>query len=78
VEKFKVEMSKSFAALENYDESFDINNAWESIKENIKNSAKSNAGYHSLKLKKPWFDDECSKFIDQRKQFKLQRLQNES
>jgi hypothetical protein len=25
---------------------------------------------------KPWFDDECSKLIDQRKQVKLQWLQN--
>jgi hypothetical protein len=35
-------------------------------------------GYHRLKRNKPWFDDECSKLIDQRKQAKLQRLQNPS
>jgi hypothetical protein len=29
-----------------------------------------------LKHNKPWFDDECSKLIDQRKQAKLQWLQN--
>jgi hypothetical protein len=32
----------------------------------------------SLKHNKPWFDDECSKLIDQRKQAKLQWLQNPS
>jgi hypothetical protein len=41
--------------------SFDINNAWESIRENIKTSAKENLGYQKLKHNKPWFDDECSK-----------------
>jgi hypothetical protein len=48
-----VEISNRFAALENLDESFDINNAWESIRENIKTSAKDNLGYHNLKHNKP-------------------------
>jgi hypothetical protein len=39
----------------------------DSITENIKTSAKENLGYHRLKHNKPWFDDECSKFIDQLK-----------
>jgi hypothetical protein len=38
-----------------------INNAWESIRENIKTSAEENTRYHRLKHNKPWFDDECSK-----------------
>jgi hypothetical protein len=58
------------------DESCDINNAWENIRENIKTSDKDNLGYHRLKYNKPWFDDECSKLIDQWKQAKLQWLQN--
>jgi hypothetical protein len=57
---------------------FDINNTWESIRENSKISAKDNLGYHRLKHNKPWFDDECSKLIDQQKQAKLQWLQNPS
>jgi hypothetical protein len=69
-------VSKRFAALESLDESFHINNAWESIRENIKNSAKDILEYQKLKHKKPWFDDECSKSIDQRKQAKSQWLQN--
>jgi hypothetical protein len=47
-------------------------NAWESIRENIKTSAKESIGYHRLKRNKAWFDDECSRLIDQRKQAKLQ------
>jgi hypothetical protein len=45
-----VEISNTFAALENLDESMDINNAWESIRKNIKTSAKENLGYHSLSI----------------------------
>jgi hypothetical protein len=75
-EKYQVEISNRFAALESLDETFDINNALESIRENIKTSAKENLGYQKLKHNKPWFDDECSKLIDQQKQAKLQWLQN--
>jgi hypothetical protein len=77
-EKYQVEISNRFATLESLDESFDINSAWESIRENIKTSAKDNLGYNRLKHNKPWFNDECSKLIDQRKQAKLKRLQNPS
>jgi hypothetical protein len=38
--KYQVETSKRFPALEILDESFYINNVWESIRENIKTSAK--------------------------------------
>jgi hypothetical protein len=69
-------MWNRFAVLESADDSFDINNACESIIENIKTSAKDNLRFHRLKHNKPWFDDECSKLIDQRKQAKLQWLQN--
>jgi hypothetical protein len=41
-EKYQVEISNRFAALKNLDESFDINNAWEGFRENIKTSAKDN------------------------------------
>jgi hypothetical protein len=75
-EKYQVEISSRFAALESLDESFDINNAWKSIREIIKTSAKENLGYQKLKHNKPWFDDECSKLTDHRKQAKLQWLQN--
>jgi hypothetical protein len=66
-EEYQVEISNRFAALESLDESFDINNAWESIRENIKTSAKDNLGYQKLKHNKPWFDNDCSKLLDQQK-----------
>jgi hypothetical protein len=50
----------------------------ESIRVNIKTSAKDNLNCHRLKHNKPWFDDECSKLIDQQKIAKLQWLQNAS
>jgi len=46
--------------------------AWENIKENIKTSAKESLGLHELKQHKPWFDEECLGFLDQRKQAKIQ------
>jgi hypothetical protein len=54
-------------ALENLDDSLDINSAWKSIRENIKTPTKENLGYHRLKHNKPQFDDECPKLIDQQK-----------
>jgi lipoate-protein ligase A len=58
-EKYQVKISNRFAALENLDESFNINKVWESIRENIKTSAKNNVGYNRLKHNKTWFDSEC-------------------
>jgi hypothetical protein len=75
-EKYQVEISKRLVALDSLHERFDINNSWDSIREIIKDSAKDNLGYQKLKHKKPWFDDEWSKLIDQWKQAKLQWLQN--
>jgi hypothetical protein len=48
-----VEISNRFAALENVDENVDINSAWESIREDIKTSAKENLEYHRLNHNKP-------------------------
>jgi hypothetical protein len=73
---YQVEILNRFAAFESLDESFDINNAWENIRENSETSAKDNLGYQKLKHNKPWFDDECSKLIGQRRQAKLHLLQN--
>jgi hypothetical protein len=64
--------------LENFDDNVDMNRAWENIRENIKISAKDSLGHHELQQHKAWFDDECSKLIDRRKQAKLQWLQNPS
>jgi hypothetical protein len=50
------------------DAEVEINSAWETIKENIKISAKENPSYSELKKHKPWFDERCSKLLDQRKE----------
>jgi hypothetical protein len=62
--------------LENLNLSEDINKAWENIKVSIKISAKDSLGLYERKQHKPSFDEECSKFLDQRKQAKMQWLQN--
>jgi hypothetical protein len=38
-----------FAALENLDTEVDVNKAWDTIRENIKRSAKGSLGYYELK-----------------------------
>jgi len=45
--------------LKSSDESFDVNNAWEIIREIIKTPAKGNIKYQKLKHNETWFDDEC-------------------
>jgi hypothetical protein len=65
-------MSNRFAALENLDTEVDINRAWETIRKNVKISAKGSIGYYQLKKHKPWLDEGCSKLLDQRKQAKLE------
>jgi hypothetical protein len=39
------------------DADVDINRAWETIKENINNSAKDSLGYYELKKPIPWFEE---------------------
>ena len=54
----------------------DMNMAWDNIKQNIKTLAKGSLGLHELKQHEPWFDEECLCLIDQRKQAKMQWLQD--
>jgi hypothetical protein len=59
--------------VEDLDAEVEINSAWETIRENIKISAKKKSlGYFELKKHKSWFDEGCSKLLDQGKQAKLQ------
>jgi hypothetical protein len=46
------------------------------FKEIIKISAREGLGLYEQKLHRPWFDDECSEFLDQRKQAQMQQLQD--
>jgi hypothetical protein len=53
-----------FAASENLYAEGDVNIDWETIRENIKISAKESLGYYELKKNKPWFDEGCSELLD--------------
>ena len=64
--------------MENLSDGEDINRAWENIKEDNKTPAKESLGPHKLKQHKPWFDEECLGFLNQRKQAKMQWLQDSS
>jgi hypothetical protein len=59
-EKYRVEVSNRFAALEDLDAEVEINSAWETIRGNIKISGNESLGYCELKKRKPWFDEGCS------------------
>jgi len=74
--QYQTEITNRFAALENLND--DVNKTWENIKENIKTSAKGILGLHELKRHKPWFDEECLGFLDQRKRAKMQSVQDPS
>jgi phosphomevalonate kinase len=55
-EQYRVEISDRFAALEDLDAEMEINSAWETIRENIKNSAKESLSYYEMKKHTPWSD----------------------
>jgi hypothetical protein len=74
-EQYRVEISKRFLSSGNLDDDVDINRAWVTIIQNVKISAKVSPGYYELKKNKPWFEEICSKLLDQKKQAKLQWLQ---
>jgi 50S ribosomal subunit-associated GTPase HflX len=77
-EQYCVEILNRFAALENLDDEVHINRVWETIRENIKISTNESLGYYELKKHKARFDKGCSDLLDQRKQAKLQWLQDPS
>jgi hypothetical protein len=54
--------------LENLDTEIDINRAWETIRDNIKISAKESLGYYEINKHKPWLDEGCSKLLNQTKE----------
>jgi hypothetical protein len=56
-ERYLIKVSNRFAALEDLDAEVEINRARETIRENIKISAKESLGYFKLKKHKAWFDE---------------------
>jgi hypothetical protein len=77
-ERYQVTITNKFAALENSQDSGEINRTWDNIRENIKISSQECLGYCESKDHKQWFDKECSKLVDRRKQAKLQWFQDPS
>ena len=77
-EQYQIEIRNSFAALENLGNDKDVDRTWGNIKKNIKTSVKESLGLHELKQNKPWFDEECLGFLDQRKRAKMQWIQDRS
>jgi hypothetical protein len=72
-EKYGVEISNRFSALEDLDAEVEIYYVWETIRENMKIPTKESLYCYELKKHKPWFDEGCSKLY-QRKHAKLQWL----
>jgi len=70
----QIKISNRFATLNNLSDIEDISRAWENMKDNIKISAKDFLGLYELNQHKPWSDEECLVFLDQRKQAKMQWL----
>jgi hypothetical protein len=54
-------VSNKFEVLEDLDAEVEITTAWETIRQNIKISAKESLGYFELKKHKPWFKEGCLK-----------------
>ena len=52
-EKYQIEITNRFAALENLNVDEDVNRVWVNIKENIKTAAKESLGLHEWKQRKP-------------------------
>jgi hypothetical protein len=76
-DEYRIEVSNRFAALKVLDAEVEIILSGKRL-ENIKVSAKASPGYYELMKNKPWFDEGYSKLLDQRKQAKLQWLQDPS
>ena len=73
-EQYQIGITNRFAALENLND----DETWENIKEYIQTSAKESLGLQELKQNKPWIDEECLGFFNQRKQAKMQWIQDPS
>jgi hypothetical protein len=63
-EQHQVTIRNKCEALENLEESADINRTWNNITKNIKLLAQGSLGYCESKHCKLWFDEEYSKLVD--------------
>jgi hypothetical protein len=77
-EQYRVTIRNKFAALENLEDSGEINRAWDNIRDNCKILSQESLDYCESKHRKPWFVEECSQLVERRKQPKLRWLQDPS
>ena len=66
--KYQIKIANRITDLENLSDSQHINRAWENIKENVRTLTKENIGLYELKQHKPWFDEKCLRYLNQRKE----------
>jgi len=64
--------------MQNLSDDEDVNRTLENIKEDIQPAAKESLGLHELKQHKPWFDEDCLGFLEQRERAKMQWMQDPS
>jgi len=77
-ERYQIELTNRFVALENVNDDEDVNRTWENNKENIQTSAEEILGLHEVKQNKPWFDEEWLGFLEQSRRAKMQWMQDPS
>jgi hypothetical protein len=70
-EQHQVKTSNRIVALEDLGDDLYISRAWETIRENIKISAKERLDYYELKYHKPWFHEEYSELSDKKKTIQI-------
>jgi hypothetical protein len=73
---YQIKITNRIAVLENLNDSEGIYRVWQNSQDNIETSAKWSLGLCEVKQHKPRFDEECLRFLYQRKQAKMQWLQN--
>ena len=62
MKQYQIDITKSYAALEDLSDYEDINRAWENIKENIRTLAKESLDLNDLKRHEPRVDEERTGF----------------
>jgi len=76
--EYQIEITNRFSAVKNLSNDEDLNRVWKYMKENIKTPTKESLALQELKQHKPWFDEECFGFLDQRKLAKMQWIREPS
>jgi len=74
--QYRIKIWNTFAALENLSDREDMNRASENNKKNMKIKATGSLGLYELKQYKPRLEEDCLRFLDRRKQAKMQWLQD--